>query len=134
MILEDTLKTLLENAADSSDKTERLLLLELATTLVEKAPPPPVPKDPTEFLVLDGYDQKIAAIKALRNVSQLGLREAKEAVEAHPIVLLPVNHENANLVEQVLLNHGVRLRRLPEIACAGMSRVKMDPAHWRLRR
>jgi large subunit ribosomal protein L7/L12 len=49
--------------------------------VIEPPPPPP----PTEFRVVnDGFDpaRKVNAIKAIRELLSLGLREAKEMVEA----------------------------------------------------
>lgn len=51
---------------------------------------PAVPEEPTEFdLVLTGAgDQKVQVIKAVRELTTLGLKEAKEAVEGAPTTIM----------------------------------------------
>jgi len=50
----------------------------------------PVDEEPTEFNVIltDVGDQKVQVIKAVRELTSLGLKEAKDAVEAAPYTVL----------------------------------------------
>lgn len=50
----------------------------------------PVDEEPTEFNVIltDVGDQKVQVIKAVRELTSLGLKEAKDAVEAAPFTVL----------------------------------------------
>lgn len=56
-----------------------------------------VEEEPTEFnLVLTGVgDQKVQVIKAVRELTNLGLKEAKEAVEAAPYTVLEAVEKEA---------------------------------------
>jgi large subunit ribosomal protein L7/L12 len=51
---------------------------------------PAVAEEPTEFnlILTDVGDQKVQVIKAVRELTSLGLKEAKDAVEAAPFTVL----------------------------------------------
>ncbi|MCP4982959.1 MAG: ribosomal protein L7/L12 [Gammaproteobacteria bacterium] len=62
-------------------------------------------------VVLNGYKgNKITAIKSVRTVLGLGLKEAKDAVENPPNILSSnVSLEEANRIAGVLMNAGVNV-------------------------
>jgi len=69
----------------------------------------PVDEEPTEFnLVLTGIgDQKVQVIKAVREFTDLGLKEAKEAVEGAPCnVLEAVERAVAEAAKEKLVAAG----------------------------
>ena len=65
----------------------------------------PVEEEQTEFdVILTGFgEKKIAVIKAVREISGLGLKEAKEAVEAGDKAIKEgVSKEEANTIKEKL--------------------------------
>jgi large subunit ribosomal protein L7/L12 len=76
----------------------------------DKLPPPP-PPPPTEFrVVLEGFDsaRKVGAIKVIRELLTLGIREAKEFVETPPrVVREGLTREQADQLKAQLEAAGV---------------------------
>lgn len=106
-LIDNALNDLLDNVREATSRADKLLLLELATTLVSKMEMGPAPEDEKKFLVLQGVtNSKIKAIKGLRGCySGLSLKKAKDLVEQSPevpVVLCSKDHELAKAVTNVL--------------------------------
>jgi large subunit ribosomal protein L7/L12 len=80
----------LARAAELHRYLEQVHGIRAVSTLAPKEPvvePPTPPVEPTEFVVmLEGFDptRKIAVIKEVRELTGLGLKDAKDLVEAAP--------------------------------------------------
>lgn len=76
------------------------------------ANPDEVAEEKTEFdvVLVDGGSNKIAAIKAVRGVTGLGLKEAKDAVEGIPfIVKEAASKEEAEALKKQLEEAGAKV-------------------------
>ncbi|MBS5451310.1 MAG: 50S ribosomal protein L7/L12 [Coriobacteriia bacterium] len=80
-----------------------------AATVVAGAAPAAAEEEKTEFdVVLEGFGaNKIAVIKVVRGLTDMGLKEAKEAVDGVPTTLLTgVNKEKADDAKKQLEEAG----------------------------
>jgi large subunit ribosomal protein L7/L12 len=67
-------------------------------------------KDEFDVVLEDGGDKKIQVIKEVRTLTNLGLKEAKELVEAAPkAVLEKVNKEQAEKAKELLEGAGAKV-------------------------
>lgn len=84
----------------------------VAVTAGPVADPAEVAEEKTEFdvVLIDGGSNKIAAIKAVRGVTGLGLKEAKDAVEGTPFTVKEAaSKEEAEALKKQLEEAGAKV-------------------------
>jgi large subunit ribosomal protein L7/L12 len=87
--------------------------------------PPPPPREQFWDVRLDGFepDRKVAAIKEMRELTSLGLREAKALVEGPPRILKGgLTEDEAAKLRDQLAAEGLKVSLVPspaEVAAAG---------------